>query len=480
MLRSEPARRLAIALAASLAAFLSATRSPDVGAEQPERVVVADSATAVVVRIQGINDLHGHLEPQDLDGRAVGGVAHLAAALDASSRAHPSVRVSAGDAVGASPLISAHFRDEPAVEALNAMGFDVATVGNHDFDRGPREMRRLSGLARYRMLGANVVNGTNGDPVSAPYEVVERAGQRIGFIGVTTLGTPRWLLPEHAGRLRFMDISDTVNRYAAELRRDGVRAVVVVAHAGGAEIERETRQMVDDVDVIVAGHTHANENERIAGKLVVQALPYGTAFSEIDVAIDRRSGEIVASAARVNRTWNDERAPDTALERLVAHYRERVAPLAGMAAGTLAHAPSRVPGPDGVSELGRMVAEAQRRRARADVAFVNSDWIRSGLPAGALTYADLFEVQPFGNRIIRMQMTGAEVARVLERERTGFDLQWSQLPDPLDPERIYQVAVNEFLAGGGEGYAEFTHGRAQRDVGLDVDALHRYLLSEAR
>ncbi|HEX4735836.1 MAG TPA: CapA family protein [Thermoleophilaceae bacterium] len=266
------------------------------------------------VRILGINDLHGHLDPEVVDGRRVGGVAWLSSWLDRASAGVPSIRVTAGDSPGASPLISGWFHDRPAIEALNLMHFDVATVGNHDFDEGPGEMERLAGVSDFPYVGANAVDRASGRPLLAPWVVVERAGVKVGFIGVTTTSSGRWLMPRYARRLAFTDISDTVNRYAAELQARGVHAIVVLAHAGGVqetdteasgEIVGETRQMSDAVDAVVAGHTHTLMNLRVAGKPVTQAVSYGTAFDQIDLWIDPRTDDVVSRvdgrAAHVGR-----------------------------------------------------------------------------------------------------------------------------------------------------------------------------------
>jgi 5'-nucleotidase len=133
----------------------------------------------------------------------------------------------------------------------------------------------------------------------------------------------------------------------------------------------------------------------------------------------------------------------------------------------------RTPGPDGRNELGWLVAESQRRAAHADVAFVPPDWVRSDLPAGPLMYADLFEVQPFGNDVVRMRMTGAEIQAVLdEQERPDQpELIAAGLPARIDPDASYVVAASDFLAAGGEGFSAFARGTERQPVGKDIDAL---------
>ena len=248
--------------------------------------------------------------------------------------------------VGASPLVSSRSHDEPTVKAMNLTRFDVGTLGNHEFDEGAAEALRLVHGGRrvgreaarpapagnlvntsdpgfagatFPYLAANTVD-RHGRGVLPSYTIVERAGVRAGFIGVTTESTPDFLLERHASGHRFTDVSATVDRYARELRRRGVEAIVVLAHAGGTEragsarargeIVDETREMTDAVDVVVAGHSHSVLNTRVRNrsgrgtKLVVEASSYGEAYDRIELTVDRAGGDVVAKSAEVPRTWH--------------------------------------------------------------------------------------------------------------------------------------------------------------------------------
>ena len=200
------------------------------GAEEPAPEREAPART-VELQLLGVNDLHGHLEPPE---PGLGGVAWLGAHLsrDEAARRGRTITVHAGDMIGASPLISSRFGDAPTIEATNRMGFDVGTVGNHEFDEGGDELRRALRGSRYRWLAANTVDPRSGASFLPPYAIEERAGVRVGFIGVTTDQTPTWLLPEFKREWRYLDVSDTVNRWVPELRERGVEAIVVLAHEG--------------------------------------------------------------------------------------------------------------------------------------------------------------------------------------------------------------------------------------------------------
>jgi 5'-nucleotidase len=354
----------------------------------------------------GVNDFHGHLEaPRP----GIGGAAWLKAHLDAATVPGRTIRVHAGDMIGATPLISSWFHDEPTMLAGNLFGFDVGTVGNHEFDEGGDELiRMLRGGRRggpdaykrdangelvntsapdypgaaYPYIAANTVD-REGELDLPPYAIVERAGVRVGFIGVTTRSTPKFLLPRHAARFRFTDISEAVNRWVPVLRGRGIQTIVVLAHAGGptqdesnapdftGEIVDEAREMSSEVDAVIAGHSHSRLDIRVPNidgsgdKLIVEALSYGIAYDLVDLTIDRRSGEVVAKTGRIPATPHDV-AVDARMAALVDDFQRRVAPLATKVLGSTDTALTRAGG-----ELGSLAADAERAFAGTDVAVVS-------------------------------------------------------------------------------------------------------------
>jgi 5'-nucleotidase len=492
------------------------------------------------VRLLGVNDLHGTLESpgalrRGRDGKVVpvGGAAVLGSYLNKADKGPDrTIRLHAGDMVGASPLISSHFHDEPSVQAMNLMRFDVGTVGNHEFDEGASEMLRLlrggrrrgsSALKRdasgrpvntssphfkgvdFPYIAANTVD-RGGGLLLPPYKVIERDGVRVGFIGVTTSTTPTYLLPRFARRLRFPDISDTVNRYVPVLQRKGVEAIVVLAHSGAfqahgskfarGEVIDEAKQMSDAVDVVVAGHTHSHLNVRVGNKLVVEAFSFGTAYDKVDMAVDRRTGDVVSKSASVPRTWADEVKPEPRIAALVRHYARLVAPLASRQLGRAPHEVDRLgPGHGGDERgLGRLAADAQRALAHADIAFVNPGNMRDDLGRGPVTYRDLFDIQRYEHPVLRMRLRGADVRAVLDQQfergdpvrlhasglsykKNGDAVDGVVLDDgrPLDPSATYTVAANELIATSDRFTALRDRGRGKAPVGTDLEALTRYV-----
>ena len=304
-MRLRNRRHLLPGAAAFAAVLLVALLGLNAGADEPPP---ASDDGPVELQLLGVNDFHGNLEPPE---PGIGGAAWLGAHLDNAARSHPdrTIRVHAGDMIGASPLISSHFDDEPTIEATNMMGFDVGAVGNHEFDEGGDELTRVLQGSRYQWLAANTVDPETGATFLPPYKVIERGGVRVGFIGVTTDDTPTWLLPEFKREYRFLDISETVNRWVPELRSRGVEAIVVLAHSGAfqegdeaeGEIADETAQMDDAVDVVIAGHTHSQLNFSVDGKLVVESFPYGTGYDRVRITVDRITGDVIAKSADLAR-----------------------------------------------------------------------------------------------------------------------------------------------------------------------------------
>jgi len=459
-MRIRDRRHLLPGVAAFVAALLVALLGLTAGAEEAP-------SGAVELQLLGVNDFHGHLEPPE---PGVGGAAWLGAWLDRAAASDPdrTIRVHAGDMVGASPLISSHFDDEPTIEASNLMGFDVGTLGNHEFDEGGAEALRLVRRARYPYVAANTVTREGGELILPPYEIVERDGVKVGFIGVTTKDTPYFLLSEFARERRWLDPSDAVNRWVPELRRRGVEAIVVLAHAGAiqdgssgaGEIVDEAAEMDDAVDVVIAGHTHSRLDLVVDGKLVVEALSYGVAFDRVRMTVDRASGDVVAKSGGILRTSHRGVTPHPGLATLVEGYARRVAPVGDRVVGRLERALDH-------EQVDALAVEAQRAFAGADVAVLNSGNTRADLDAGPVTYADAFEVHAYEHPVWRFRMPGSELRDAL-REQPRLLVSG---PSELDPDAVYTVAANGIVAQR----APFDRGADREIVGTDLEALVAWL-----
>ncbi|UFJ43042.1 5'-nucleotidase C-terminal domain-containing protein [Brevibacillus humidisoli] len=448
----------------------------------------------VEVQLLGVNDLHGKIDVTgtlpDQPEVSVGRTDYLAAYLREREAAQPhTLIIHSGDMVGASSPVSALLQDEPTVHVMEAIGFDVGTLGNHEFDEGTDELLRLinggdhpQGTEGYDgidfpVVAANVEQKESGDLLLDPYEIVEIGGVKLGFIGVVTTDTPQMVMPTGIVNIRFTDEADAINRYVPELQQQGVEAIIVLAHVPGeqdgagarGEIEQLANQVDDAVDVIFAAHNHVKLDAMVDDKLVVQAWEYGKAFVDIDLKVDKESGEIVAKQAEIVDVVQSQIAPDPQVAAILKQYAERVAPKINEVVGEAAVALEKgYPTRDvfGDNGLGNLIADGMKAAMDSDFALMNGGGIRDRLDAGPITWGELFNIQPFGNTLVKLDVTGSELEQILNAmihpsygpdsfiagARYTWDPDTNQvvrimLPDgtPLDKERTYTLTVNNYM-----------------------------------
>jgi 5'-nucleotidase len=370
--------------------------------------------------------------------------------LEAASKQKNTVTVAAGDLIGATPLLSAAFHDEPAIEALNLIGLDYASVGNHEFDEGPAELLRIQNGgchpvdgcsdpalpyegAEFQYLSANAFLEASGEPLLPPYAIHRVQGVRVGFIGMTLEGTPDIVTPSGVAGLDFADEAETANRYARELRSKGVEAIVVLLHEGGRQaaggginscngltgpITEIVPRMDKAIDVVITGHTHQAYNCVLDGRLVTSASSAGRLVTDIDLTLDRRTGDVrTATANNVPVRRNVVR--DRAQTDLIARYRDLLGPIANKVVGTASADITRSPAASGEFALGNLIADAQLAATTdkgAVAALMNPGGVRDDLQAGPVTYEEAFTIQPFGNFLSTITLTGAQLDCVLEEQ----------------------------------------------------------------
>lgn len=523
------------------------------------------------VRILSVNDFHGQVPDSDakVDGVDIGGAATLAAYVQRERAANPNgtVFVSAGDAFGASPPSSTLLRHHSTIAVLNAMGLDLATFGNHEFDKGYAEAIRVifgddalaeaqraqgiqptasHGTRKKRRKGAsasvdakagarhvaaakgkpkwpgspfpwvnaNVVDAKTGKPVLPPYVIKEVDGVKVAFIGATTKDLKKVTVAKGIPNIKALDPVAAINSYIPEIKAKGVKTIVVFMHEGGTPDKDDPKKVSGaiveiaekldpEVDAIVSAHTHKEYATQIAGKQVIQAGNYAKALGEVDLTVDRRTGQVVDSSSRVIR--NDEHGiqPDAKVAAMALRFEKAVAGRTERVVTTLKAPLTREPSPAGETTLGSLIADAQRAYAKADVALMNNGGVRQDLAdTGPLKWGTLFGVQPFANIVTRMELTGAELRAVLEQQfpaegepkvlqisgmtvhvdmtkPAGSRIAKVVMADgsELDPKKTYVVAANSFIADGGDGFTALTKGRKKQEIGEDLDALVKYLES---
>ncbi len=392
----------------------------------------------------------------------------------------------------------------------------IGIPGNHELDEGVDEMQRLihGGThplgpflqhpyqgAAFPYLCANLVRASTGEPLFAPSRVRMIDGVAVGFIGAVLQRASTFLSPESMAGLRIIDEAEAINRQAQALRSQGVRCLVVLIHQGGyqdnsagnpnlvGDIAPILSRLDGDIDVVIGGHTHTYHNLLVPNAaqrpmLVVQAWPKGTGFAEIDLQISRDSGEVVAMASAIKTTWADQ-GPGLHPDPQVAALAQQVDTLgSAIAAQVIARASkpiTRATNSAGESALGDLVADAQRQVMGTDFAFMHPEGIEADIPSGALTTGDHFTIQPAKLNLIKLEMTGQQIFDLLNQQWAGDSdrgrfLQVSGLSyswdahrpvgqrvvvvekdgQPLHLQAVYTVAVNEYLAGGGDNFTTLT------------------------
>jgi 5'-nucleotidase len=537
-------------LAAACAATLAA--APASGAPKPG-AATKGNPNLTTVQLLSFNDYHGHLEAtdpkltpiEDPSQTAVGGAEYLSStlsALRAKAGKGSSLTVAAGDLIGGSPFLSGMFHDEPSVESLNEMGLDVSSVGNHEFDEGTAELLRMQdggchptdgcyfpkepyAGADFQWLSANVVRKDNGKTLLPATSVKTVNGVKIGFIGMTLKATPTLVSPAGVSSVDFLDEVQTANAQAAALKKQGVKSIVVLLHEGGYQtgtingcegisspIAQIAAQITPEVDEIITGHTHQGyicslPDPAGNNRLVTSAHDYGRAVTETKLVINTRSGEVMRDrSSAVNHLVARTAPKDPAITSIIDKWNTLAGPLKAKVVGTHTEdilgdsstsratetpmadvvADAILAGTDGANEGG------------AQIAFMNVGGVREDLPMapkyseapGQITYAEAFDIAPFNNLLVSIDLTGDQIRQVLEQQyqpvaargsrpmlalgvSKGFTYQWdASQPQgsrvvngtmalngtPLVATQTYRVGTLNFLADGGDLFTAFTQG----------------------
>jgi 5'-nucleotidase len=476
----------------------------------------AESAPPVDLRILAINDFHGYLKPPAGGIRiadpadktkkiavAAGGAEHMATLVKQLRQDRKNtIFVAAGDLIGASPFLSAMFHDEPTIESLSMMGLEIASVGNHEFDEGKAELKRMQNGgchpvdkcqgprpfpgAKFHYLAASTIETATGKTIFPAYEIREFDGVPVAFIGLTLKGTPNIISPSSADGLEFRDEADTVNALIPELKARGVEAIVVLIHEGGfptgdynecpgisGAIVDIVRKFDRAVDIIISGHTHQAYVCEIDGRLVTSGDKFGTLVTAIDVKLDPNSRDVISAKADNVIVRSGTLPKDTQQTALIEAYDKSAAPIANRRAGSITETLSRTPNNAGESALGDIIADAQLAATQSETdgnavaAFTNPGGVRTDIikkEDGAVTYADLFASQPFRNQLVTLSLTGAQIRDMLEQ-------QW------LDPKRPRILQVSNGFSYNWDGmkpYGERVLANSMSLNGVRIDPARSY------
>ena len=445
-------------------------------------------------------------------------------------------------------MVSANYLDEPTIDAMNLLNLEFDSVGNHEFDRGANELKRMQaggcakftrrvpclleafGGARFRYLAANVVqpDGTTIFPATALKRFNTPGGPiLIGFIGETLRGTKNLVTPAGVRGLTFKDEADTANALVPQLEAAGANAIVLLIHQGGktpqftvgntcegltGEILPIVQRLDPAITTIISGHTHwayicSGTPSVGASRLLTSAGKYGYFLTDLRLEFDPSTRRLVGQHAHNIVVGNGERGTDAAEQALVGRYAAAVAPIADRIIGHLA-APAPNAPDIGESPASDLIADSMLAATRApelggaQLALVNASGVRVPLRGGDIKYSDAFQMMPFGNNLVVMTLTGAQLKAVIEQQYRGALPPPDQRPHalatsagftyavemskpagsrvsdirlagkPIEPDERYRVVVNNYLASGGDGLTAFAAGTDISDKSIiDLDAL---------
>ncbi len=429
-----------------------------------------------VVRILYVNDFHGFAEPHKPLGSEdkLGGIAYLAGRVDLLRSQRPSLLLAAGDMIQGDNWANL-FQGKSSIEVMNAMKFDAMVVGNHEFDFGQEVLWNRISEAGFPVLGANV----EGFGALEPYVIKEVDGVKVAIIGVVTADTPISTDPRNVMGLKFDPPPDAVRKYVRQLKGKA-DIFVVLSHIGYAA-DRTLAEDVTGIDVIVGGHSHTKLETpvKVGGAVIVQAWDHAKALGVLDLTV--QDGMISGYEGHIEKIKPEEGGEDKAVMAIVEKYGDRVNKVLDEPIGT---AEVDLDGENvrtRETNLGDLIADIMRKTSGADAALINGGSIRTSIDKGQIRVKDVYSVLPFDNYIVAIKLTAAQLKEALEHGVSAVErgegrfpqvsgLTFTYLPSappgsrvrqvliegrPLEPDKEYSVATNDFLAAGGDGYKAF-------------------------
>ncbi|HEU4777694.1 MAG TPA: bifunctional metallophosphatase/5'-nucleotidase [Telluria sp.] len=515
----------------------------------------------VELNLVSFNDFHGHLDATKFEythfadnvarAEQAGGIDNIAAALQAWRKEDKDLLfIAAGDLVGASPAMSSLWADEPSIEALSMAGLFASSVGNHEFDQGRAELLRqqhggcasvrpdracklspqFSG-AGFTYLAANVLDSQTRQPLLPAYKIADVKGIKVGLIGAVLKDTASMVLQSGIAGLAFVDEADAVNKVIPEMRAKGAQVFVLMIHEGGGTKEPFdkpecselkgpiidiARRLDPAIRLIVSGHTHKGFQCVVEGRTVTQAAMGGHVLSRIKMLVDPQNADVRKIEVHNVVVKPGMYPPDQKVAAYLADARARstnalTRPLAPVGVRSIGRKPTAA----GESALGDLIADSLLAATRSEgvqIAFMNAGGMRQDLDVGPDLVATMGQVQivlPFGNTLVAMDLTGAQIRELLDQQwvrpgaadpsvlqiSNGFSYRWNPaaprgqrvIPGslmlhgvPLDEAKTYRVAGNNFLAEGGDNFPVFKQAKNKRDTNVrDLDAFSTYLVDSA-
>jgi len=502
--------------------------------------LLENSAGLKEITILDISDFHGQLTPlserADTVGPsfAIGGAAFLKPWFDAyRAEAQVSITITAGDAVGATPPISSFFGDRPTIELMNAMGFSADALGNHNFDAGEAYLRNtLVPLAQFPYLSANVVDAAgNTPPEWSPSKVFNLGKVQFAVIGFANDDIPSLTAPGALGPFHVANSTAAVNAEAARLKAMGIETIVAIGHLGATSGTVTSpagplinlADQVSGVDVVIGDHTDLQVvTVRPNGVMVVENKSKGVRFTRVRIVIDTETGRVVYKTADFHQPWNIGVTPDPQIQARINALNAQLAPIMSTVIGNSTvyiprtDACGNTAGRTCESKEGNVIADSLRLTYNTDFAITNSGGLRADLtcpttfdpnsfcpaytpPPYPISRGQVLTVLPFGNSVVTLRVTGAELKAMLENGVSKVPASDGRFPQvsglcftynvaaaagsrvtravrqaadgtctgaaiDLTATSSYSIAENDFMVGGGDGYPNFLSRSTTRGV----------------
>lgn len=410
---------------------------------------------------------------------------------------------------------------EPDIVAMNMIGYDAMVLGNHEFDNERAVLTKQQKWAKFPFLAANIFMKGSSKNLVDPYVIKDYDGVKVAIIGLTTENTPILTLPDNVADLEFKDPIAVAKKLVPQLKKKA-DVVIALTHLGFYKDDTSKGDIalakaVPGIDVIVGGHTHTElEEAMVVGKtIVVQAGGYSEHVGRLDLTVDSSKGVVdhkfallpVNMKKRVkfngkkyymytSAGYVEDKEILTAMEPFMSKADSLLSQPVGKAAVALAGSKSESRSQE--TNLGNLLTDAMRAKTGADIAFQNGGGIRAGINPGTITYRDILTVQPFGNTLVLIDMTGSQIMEVLNHSAAkvgsgafmqvsgiSFTIKGGKVSNvkvgnkPLKSGSTYKVVTNNFVAAGGDGY-KMLKPLAALDTGfVDADAFKEYIAQKS-
>ncbi|MGL5918251.1 MAG: bifunctional metallophosphatase/5'-nucleotidase [Cetobacterium sp.] len=462
-----------------------------------------------------VNDVHGRAKEGKYDGVGLARVKTIAKALSQDKKNGKVLLIDAGDTMHGTTFATLT-KGESMVQTLNAAEFDYSTLGNHDFNYGQERLVELISMQKYKTLAANVVDKTTGKPIAGTYDVRKIDGMKVGFFGLATPESYFKTNPNNVKNITIADPIETSKAIVAQMKKEGVKFIVVVSHLGDDKSTAKHIQSiglaeaVPEINLIIDGHSHTElkQKKMVNGVTIVQTGEYAKNVGVVKVDFDKlknkeESMNYTLYTKDIIMNGNNPVAEDAKVKATIDEISRKQEAITSVKVG---EAPILLEGDrafvrTGETNLSQLITDAMVWKTGADVAITNGGGIRASINPGEVTIGDIISVLPFGNYIVTKEVKGSDLQKAVENglrsypeslgamaQVSGMTVKFNVKNPPhrkvleikvgdkkLEPNKLYVVATNDFMASGGDGYSSLATGKVLANYSALDEVLVEYI-----